>query len=81
MRSEAQDRENANARGPAGTSRRAAGWLWWGLVAAFTVVMAFSVMWAVRSGSAGQGVNRGPANEIAPGAEPARDIDRSSKRE
>lgn len=80
MRSESEDQENAHASGAAGSSRRAAGWVWWGLVAAFGVVMAFSVAWAVRSGSAGQGINRGPADEVAPGAEPERDIDRSSNR-
>jgi hypothetical protein len=40
--------------------------------------MAFSVAWAIRSGSDGKGHNRGPADEAAPGAEPARAIDRSS---
>lgn len=78
MRSAREDSDNENASGPAGRSRRAAGWVWWGLLAAFTAIMAFSVVWAVRSGSAGQGRNRGPANEAAPGAEPSRDIDRSS---
>jgi hypothetical protein len=81
MRSSSEDRDNAGASGPAGRSRRAAGWVWWGLVAAFTMVMALSVAWAVRSGSAGQGRNRGPADEAAPGTEPSRHIDRSSNRQ
>lgn len=80
MRSTSQDRHNASAIGPAERSRRAAAWVWWGLAAGFTVVMAFSVLWAVRSGNYGQGRNRGPADEVAPGAQPALDIDRSRQR-
>jgi hypothetical protein len=78
MRSESEDSANEHASGREGRSRRAAGWVWWGLLAAFTGVMAFSVAWAIRSGSDGKGNNRGPADEAAPGAEPARAIDRSS---
>lgn len=79
MRPTSEDREEADVTRPAVVSRTSAGWVWWGLLAAFTVVMAFSVLWAVRSGNEGSGVNRGPADEAAPGAEPARDIDRSKQ--
>jgi hypothetical protein len=77
MRSETEDRENAQMTGPADSNRRAAGWVWWGLAAGFTAVMALAVLWAVQSGSDGKGRNRGPADEAAPGAQPARDIDRT----
>lgn len=81
MRSTSQDRENATATGPADSSKRAAGWVWWGLITGFTLVLALSVAYAVSSGNEGSGINRGPGDEAAPGAMPARDIDRSSKRE
>ncbi|RYZ07551.1 MAG: hypothetical protein EOO73_11270 [Myxococcales bacterium] len=81
MRSASEDRANAGGAGPADTSRRAAGWVWWGLIAGLTLVLALSVVYAVRAGNDGYGINRGPADEAAPGAAPTQDIDRSSKRQ
>jgi hypothetical protein len=72
-----EDRDNVETTGTTGNGPRAARWVWWGLAAGFTAVMAFSVLWVVRSGDDGKGRNRGPADEAAPGAQPARDIDRS----
>lgn len=80
MRSAAQDRESERGSGPAGTGARAARWVWWGLLAAFAAVMALSLVWALRAGSDGKGINRGPPDEAAPGAHPSEDIDRSRQR-
>jgi hypothetical protein len=77
MRSEVQDRESAGGTGPAGTGARAARWVWWGLLAGLAAVMTLSLAWALRAGSYGKGVNRGPADEAAPGAKPSQHIDRS----
>lgn len=57
--------------------RRAAGWVWWGVVGAITAILVMSVVVMVRAGSDGVGRNRGPADEAAPGAQPTRHIDRS----
>jgi hypothetical protein len=58
-----------------------ASWVWWGMLAACLIVTLLSVAFAVRRAShQGDGRNRGPATEARPGAEPARDIDRSLNR-
>jgi hypothetical protein len=55
-----------------------ASWVWWGLLAACLIVTVLSIGYAIRRSShQGDGRNRGPALEAAPGAQPARDIDRS----
>ena len=52
----------------------------WRLVlSGFALILLVALIAAVRS-SAGDSRNRGPANEAAPGAHPARDIDRSLNR-
>jgi hypothetical protein len=58
-------------------SRLAAGWVWWGLLAACFALGAFGLFWALRAGDDGRGLNRGPADEAAPSSHPSRDIDRS----
>lgn len=55
---------------------RGGAWLGWGLLAAFVAVLLLALIAAWRSSSNGA-VNRGPADEAAPGAHPSRDIDRS----
>jgi hypothetical protein len=56
-----------------------ASWVWWGMLAACLFVTVLSVAYAVRRASNdGDGRNRGPALEAAPGAKPTRDIDRSA---
>jgi hypothetical protein len=52
---------------------------WRIVVSAFALLVLVAIIAALRS-SAGDSRNRGPANEAAPGAQPARDIDRSLNR-
>jgi hypothetical protein len=60
-------------------SASAAGRFWRIVLGAFALILLLAIIAAVRS-SAGDSRNRGPANEAAPGAHPARDIDRSLNR-
>jgi hypothetical protein len=57
--------------------RRAAAWVWWGLVGAIAAILVMSLIAMLSTGSDGVGRNRGPGSEAAPGAQPTRDIDRS----
>jgi hypothetical protein len=59
------------------TERRAAGWVWWGILAACLAIGILAVSGALWRGNVGGDRNRGPATEAAPNQEPARDIDRS----
>lgn len=55
--------------------------VWWGLLVASALIAVLAVAFAVRrSERQGPIDNRGPASEAAPGANPSKDIDRSSKR-
>lgn len=58
----------------------AAGWVWWGLLAACVAIGGLGVFWALYVGDHGKGRNRGPADEAAPSARPSQDIDRSRSR-
>lgn len=71
------DTTTENLRDTGVTSK--ASWVWWGMLAACLFVTVLAVAYAVRRASHdGDGRNQGPAVEAAPGAQPARDIDRSA---
>lgn len=56
-----------------------ASWVWWGMLAACVFVAALSIIFGVRRAEKyGDSPNRGPGLEAAPGAQPARDMDRSA---
>lgn len=60
-------------------AQRGAKWLWWSLIGAVLALLGIVTASALIRGNEGAR-NRGPANEVAPGAEPSRDIDRSRSR-
>jgi hypothetical protein len=62
---------------PGRDDTRGARWVWIGLLSAVAVVFVIAVIGMLHSGSDGVGRNRGPGSEIAPGTQPAQDIDRS----
>jgi hypothetical protein len=76
MRSEASDSKSLTSSTPS----RDTGRLWWGLFVGLLLVMLLAIASAISRAGRGIG-NRGPGEEIAPGANPARDIDRSQPRQ
>jgi hypothetical protein len=58
-----------------------AGGIWWGLIAGALAIaiLAGAFAWSRSATHTTDERNRGPAFEVAPGAQPARDIDRTRK--